>query len=318
MRILFLGNFQVDFSTESHYAKEYENLGHQVLRFQENESSTDDVLLAAEGADIFHYVHTHGWETPGTTTVAELIQQFKNRGVITIGVHLDYWYGLVRQQDVGTHPWWSCDYIFTADGGSNDWYRNQGINHHYLRAGVLSDECYLGTYREDFNCDIAFVGAYGYHPEWPYRPRLINWLAETYGDRFRRFAGDVPPHHTIRGSALNDLYASAKVTIGDTLCVGFDHTNYFSDRLFEATGRGGFVIFPHIKGIEESFHLGEELLTYEYENFAQLRKLIDHCLENPNERKKIQLAGHERTKAEHTYKHRVEEIFDVLQTDGAL
>jgi len=308
MKISFLGNHEVPYSTEQDWVWTYRDLGHEVLEFQENRSTTDEIWERSQDADIFHYVHTHGWHTPGSFPIEELIQRFKDKGIVTIGYHLDYWRGLEREKDVGTHPWWSLDYIFTADGGSNDWYRAKGINHHYVKAGVVARECHYGQISDSFRGDLAFVGSYGYHPEYSYRPKLINWLSETYTDRFRRYAGDVQPWGTVRGLSLNNLYASTKVTVGDTLCLGFDHPEYFSDRLFEATGRGGFVIFPYIKGIEDCFILGKELITYEYGNFGQLKELIDYYLNHDDERESIRLAGHHRTIKDHTYDNRAQEV----------
>ncbi|GAG12636.1 unnamed protein product [marine sediment metagenome] len=186
-----------------------------------------------------------------------------------------------------------------------------------MPAGVLESECYLGTPQERFKKDIIFVGSYGYHPEWNYRPQLIDWLKNTYGDRFQRFAGDCK-YGTIRGGALNDLYASAKVVIGDSLCIGFNYPHYISDRLFETTGRGGFIIFPYIVGIGNYFKLGSELITYDYGDFDSLKKLIDFYVNNNEEREKIQIAGHRRTKKDHTYRNRIEKIFSILKEEGAI
>lgn len=335
MRIGFLGNFSVNYSTESDWKWTYEHLGHEVIPFQEtgpNPATTDEIWAGCQNIDIFHYVHTHNAETPGSFPISELIQRFKNKGIVTIGYHLDYWRGLERQKDVGTHPWWTLDYIFTADGGSNEWYRSQGINHHYIKAGIVERDCYIGNYREEYACDVAFVGSYNYHPEWKYRPQLIDWLANTYGERFRRYGGDTQ-WGTIRGSALNDLYASVKVIVGDTLCLNFDHPNYFSDRLFETTGRGGFLIFPEIDGIRDCFNTddwddidcrmmtnssNDELITYGFENFGNLRNAIDKALANEVARESIKLNGHERTKRDHTYTNRANEIFDILKNDGRI
>ena len=321
MRISFLGNHEPSFSTESDWAWTYERLGHEVLRFQEtgaNPSTTDEIWEQSQNADLFHYVHTHSAVTPGSFDVLELLKRFKEKSIPTIGVHLDYWRGLEREKDVGTHPWWHTDYTFTADGGSNNWYREQGINHYYLKAGVVERDCYLGEYREEYACDVAFVGSYHYHPEHWYRPFLIDWAKSAYKDNFRRFAGDVPPHNTIRGNDLNDLYASVKINIGDSLNIGFKHPDYFSDRVFETTGRGGFLIHPYVKGIEDCFEIGKELVVYEYENFAELRRLIDYYLEHDDERNEIRLAGQQRTLKNHTYTNRVKEMFEILKQESAL
>ena len=113
---------------------------------------------------------------------------------------------------------------------------------------------------------------------------------------------------TVRGDELNRLYANSKVAVGDTLCLNFDYPYYISDRLFESTGRGGFTIFPYIKGIEDHFEIGKEIITYEYDKFDQLKELVDYYCENDEERENIRKAGHERTKRDHTYKRRWQEI----------
>lgn len=315
MIISFLGNFEPPYSTENDYAWTYKDLGHTVLRFQEtgsNPSTTDEIWEQSQDADIFHYVHTHGAETPGSFDVFELLRRFKEKGIVTIGVHLDFWVGLEREKDVLTHPWWHTDYTFTADGGSNEFFKSKGVNHKYLKAGVVKRDCYIGNYREEYACDVAFVGSYHYHPEHKYRPELIDWCHDTFGDRFRRYAGDVAPYGTIRGRDLNDLYSSVKVVVGDTLSLGFNHPHYYSDRLFETTGRGGFLIFPYIKGIEDCFELGKELITYEFGNFDQLKSLIEYYLENDDEREEIRLAGYIRSRKNHTYHNRVKEVFNVI------
>lgn len=314
MRIIVIGNFEAPFSTENDWAWTYEKMGHEVIKLQENQATTDEIWKEAQkGADLVHYVHTHGWKTPGTFGIEELLKKLKLIGITTIGVHLDYWRGLDREKDVGTHPWWKCEYIFTADGGSNDWYREKGINHYYLKAGVVERDCYLGTPREEYKHDVIFVGSKGYHSEWQYRAELIDFLRETYGDRFVHYGGD--GKEVIRGKDLNDLYASAKVVVGDSLCLGFNHPDYFSDRLFETTGRGGFIIFPDIKGIEECYVLGEEIVLYKFGDFNMLQNLIDYFVKADKTRERIKLAGFEKTKDRHTYTKRAEEMLIILKKE---
>lgn len=319
MKIVMLGNFRVDFTTESHWARSYEKLGHEVVRLQESEATTDQLYQTAKDADFVHYVHTHGWRTKGTFSLERAWERLRERGIPTVSVHLDYWRGLQREGDVGADPFWTTDFVFTADGGSHDWYKSKGINHHYLPAGVLEDECVEGNVTPKFTQDVIFVGAKQYHPEWPYRTQLIEWLETTYRGRFKRYGSDTPSG-TIRGQALNDLYASAKVVVGDTLCLGFSHPNYFSDRLFETTGRGGFLVFPNIEGVGEMFNTGTvdkyddttELITYEFGDFDQLKKTIDHFASNDEARNTIRSNGQARTRRDHTYTQRAQEVIDTV------
>lgn len=315
MRIAFVGNFRVPFTTENDLAWSYEKLGHQVIRLQEDTISGEEVLRRAQTCDILHYVHTHGWEVSGHRNMDEVLRSLKRQGIPTISTHLDYWRGLKRETDVANHPFWRTEYVFTADGGSNDWYRAKGINHFYLKAGVVERDAYIGDYKAEFAYDVIFVGSRNYHPEWPYRPQLIQWLESTYGSRFAHFGGD--GKGTVRGKALNDLYASAKVVVGDTLCLGFDHPEYWSDRLYETTGRGGFIIHPYIEGIRNDF-TESELVTYKYRDFDGLKKLIDHYLIHDVERETIQRAGHDRTKRDHTYTNRIAQVLEILKQEGAI
>jgi len=313
-KIVMIGNFEVSYCTENDFAWSYEQLGFEVVKMQEQKARTEDILKACKGAKLVHYVHTHGWKTPGLYTMEQLFKEIRKLNVPIISVHLDYWRGLEREKDVGTHPFWKTDYVFTADGGSNDWYRAKGINHFYLKAGVVAKACRQGTVQDRFKHDVIFVGSKGYHKEWAYRPKLINWLEEAYGDRFALYGGD--GKGVVREDDLNDLYASAKVVVGDTLCLNFDHPDYFSDRLFETTGRGGFLIFPYIKGIEDCFKLEEEIVTYKFNDFdgspIGLKSKIDYYVKHDLEREKIRFAGFQRTSKDHTYTNRIKQMLIII------
>lgn len=310
MKIVFVGNFRVPFTTENDLAWSYEKLGHKVMRMQEDYVTTQEVLQQAMNADMLHYVHTHGWETRGFMTMDEVLRKLERRGIPTVSTHLDTWYGLRRASDVANHPFWKTQFVFTADGGAHEWIKSLGIPHHYLKAGVIERDCFIGDYKQEYAYDVIFVGSKQYHPEWPYRPQLINWLEKTYGNRFAHFGGD--GRGVVRGKQLNDLYASAKVVIGDTLCLNFDRQEYWSDRIYETTGRGGFIIHPFIEGLQNDFEIGKEIIVYKYGDFDELKAKIDYYLQYDVEREAIQKAGHERTKRDHTYTNRMQQVIETV------
>jgi spore maturation protein CgeB len=111
---------------------------------------------------------------------------------------------------------------------------------------------------------------------------------------------------------LNRMYAKSKVAIGDSLNINFNYPYYTSDRLFESTGRGGFTIYPRIKGLEEYFEDGKEIVFYEHGNFNDLKTKIDEYILDGVSRENIRFAGHERTKSEHTHVHRWSTILESL------
>lgn len=322
MKIAFLGNFEVDYCSEVHYKKTFEKLGHEVHCIQEGKGIIDAVIIeeAVQNADMFFWVHTHGWNTEG---LENCISYCKLNNIPVVGYHLDLWLGIEREKDLKNDYYWrAMDYFFSVDKLMVD-YLNSTSNMpkaFFLPAGVYEDECRIGEKQEKFAYDVIFVGSKNYHKEWQYRQRLISFLETTYGDRFAQYGGG-SDKGTVRGNELNNLYASAKIVVGDTLCKNFEYPYYLSDRIFETTGRGGFIIHPYIKGITDLFNIKPgnrepvQLITYPFNDFKFLKYAIDYYLENEEERERVRIAGHEKTKTEHTYTQRLQYILDTIQNE---
>jgi hypothetical protein len=310
MRICFLGNFGVSFSSESHHKATLERLGHEVIALQEGRAQSNDILREASISDLFVWVHTHAWTTPGEMSMVAVLERLRRYGVPTMTYHLDLWFGIERQKDLEHDEFYKhIGHFFTVDKLMADWFNeNTSVKGHYIQAGVFEPECYL-IEKEPTN-DVIFVGSRRYHPEWQYRPQLIDWLRDTYKDRFLHYGGDGVG--VVRGDALNRLYADTKVAVGDSLCINFDYPHYWSDRVYETLGRGGFLIMPHVKGMEKHFDDGIHLVFYQYGNFEQLKGLIDYYLEHEYKREAIRRAGHEHVKKNHTYTNRWQEILEVI------
>lgn len=314
--VAFIGNFEAPYSTENDLKWTFERLGWHVYAIQENQPLTNQVFEILGGAwsmdnvpDLLLYVHTHGWGSAIETQ--QVIDEFKNAGIPTASFHLDRYWGLniadKREELVGQHPFWHTDHVFTADGGHQDNFKERGINHHWLKPGVIERDCYEGEFRSEYAVDVAFVGSRYYHPEYPQRAELVGWLQETYKNNFRRFAGD-ESSGTVRGKDLNDLYASAKVVVGDS-CFAMQGgvENYWSDRVPETTGRGGFLIHPEVKGLDLE-HPSVPLFW----GFDGLKEMIDHYLRNDDERERKRRLAHRATKDGSTYTHRVKEMLEVI------
>lgn len=311
MIITFVGNFHVSYTSETHHANTLSALGHTVHRFQEGQARTQDILEKAKNSQLFIWVHTHGWRTTGIYDEVGLLKKLKELNVPTMTYHLDLWFGINRQKDLEQDDFYkTIGHFFTVDKLMADWFNeNTEVKGHYLQAGVYEPECYLDEERGG-GPDVAFVGSRGYHPEWQYRPQLIDWLKKTYGQRFAHYGND--GLGVIRGHDLNRLYADTKVVVGDTLCLNFDYPYYWSDRVYETLGRGGFMIHPYIKGMEDHFENGKHLVFYEYGDFNDLNFKIDYYLEHEDEREAIRIAGHEHVKANHTYTNRWQTILQEL------
>lgn len=322
MRIAYIGNRKnkasdgKSFNTENHIALTLEKLGHQVIFLQEDELQPGWQRLVN---DCDFMLWTRTWK--GNVTINDLLQI----RVPTVSFHLDKYTGIARDGGLADDAFWRTDYVFSPEGSdeAKQVFKELNINQFYLPAGVFEDECYMAKPEVQYMHDVVFVGGgsrYA-HPEWPYRAQLVKWLEETYGPRFKKYGW---PEETVRGEELNKLYASCKVVVGDSLCKDFKDEYYFSDRIFETTGRGGFIIHPYIKGLEAHFNiLGKttgptELITYDFGDFTQLKSLIDFYLENDKIRNKIRERGFKRTKTTNTYTNRMKEMINVLKEQNAI
>lgn len=318
MRIVLLGNFRVNYTSESDYKWTLEKMGHTVTPLQESEATSEQILEAAMRSDALMWVHTHGWRTLGRYRIADVLAHLRKKQIPTFGYHLDIWLGLPRQKDLFIDPYWRLEYFFTCDKEMADMMSRQQDRFpktYYLPAAVIERDSFLLDRPTTYDYDVIFTGAYEHHREWPYRKKLVNWLHETYGKRFHRYGRpdrDQPDAKYIMGSDLNTVYANAKVVVGDSFCPNFKKTYYWSNRAFEVLGKGGFLIHPYIKGMEDYFTDKEHLVFYEFNNFEQLKKLIDYYLAHNEEREQIRRQGHEHVKANHTFTNRLKHMLEVI------
>lgn len=319
MKIAYVGNFTQEHCTENHLALTLRALGHEVVELQENGYTSSELSdrLDQEWFDLFLFTRT--W---GETVQMYHLENLKKRGIPSASYHLDLYVGLKREDGLDTDPFWRTDYVFTPDGSdmAKKVFEEKNINHFYMKPAVYKADCYEATPNDDNILDVVFVGGgdaegepiqYG-HTEWPYRGKLIKWLKDTYQERFHKFGH---PQRTVRNKELNQLYADAKVVVGDSLCLNFDHPYYWSDRVYETMGRGGFIIHPFIEGMQEEFIDGKNIVFYEYNNWKQLKAKIDYYLTYPDEREAIRKAGHEFVKNNATYEDRLKQMLKTVFED---
>lgn len=303
--IAVLGNHEVSYCTERELdwtlaAK----FNHTVLQLQENRVSALEVLQTCRerGAKLLIWVHTHGWDVQGD--LYQMLDQLRKAGTKTCSFHLDRFFGLNqldhREDRIGTHAFWKTDVVFTADGGNEEGFKRKGVNHVWMAPGVVERACYFGTPSLQFNSPIAFAGADGYHPEYPFRTRMVNRLREQFGTNFRVYQG-------IREQALNDLYASVRVLVGDSCFAGADR--YWSDRVPETLGRGGFLLFPETPGLSIP-----GLATYRPQDMDDLVSKIKYWIDDDHNAERIRRRNeaHEWVKKNDTYTNRMSTLLETM------
>jgi hypothetical protein len=322
MRIAYVGNFEPEYSTENDVRKAFEFLGHEVVRLQEGDAhnprkaSFEQVRSQAINSDMLLWTGTWGDAYP-LADVLDLMHELGVRGIPSATLHLDTFWSTKRDgRKWWLEPMFFTSHLFTADGDYQEQWQAMGKKHTWLPPAVRHDAAKFGTYRDQYACDVAFVGSNGrgYHEDvWTYRRELVDALrvmCDKNGWSFKNPGGD--QDKITRSDDMNDFYASAKVTVGDSLCLKKEVSQYWSDRVPEATGRGGLLIMPRIKALDLPEHWSGHIPQYEWGNFVQLEKMIRELLADDEQRGNIKKNCQSITASKHTYVNRAEIIIKVL------
>lgn len=332
LRVAYIGNFGPSHSTENHVAQALMNNGHEVVAYQENgpgfwRTYLDDIASGTfEHADFVMWTRT-GWDyrQHGYSTQAEaldlqrrVLDGLRQHARIVVGYHLDLWWGLKREHQVFEEPFFRSDLVVTADGGSDEKWTDAGVNHVWFPPGVSAPECEPGMFQDRFASDIAFVGNWAgeYHQESEHRFALVRFLQDNFADRIRFWP--IPGWPAVRGADLRDLYASTKVVVGDSCLVGTGHANYWSDRIPETLGRGGFLLHPDVPGLAEEFPKRLPL-PWEANDWDALGSNIEFVLSMaPAERQEWTSEGRSWVLANHTYEVRMRQLVELLRERGLI
>jgi len=190
------------------------------------------------------------------------------------------------------------DLVFCAFKQARDKMKKMGINAHWV--GFACDPDLHKPHQVDKKYDLGFVGTDGKK----YRYWLINKLRVKYPDSFIAKADF---------KALDKIYSASKI--------GFNYAIRHRGkkvgcnmRFFEILCCKAFLLTNWITDCdikELGFENGKHLVMYK--NRWQLFKLINYYLSHESEREKIAQAGYEVVLSRHTYRHRVEQMLQLIR-----
>jgi hypothetical protein len=296
MKILYFGIFERPYDTEVYIAKTLEKMGHEVNRCFIVKYTAKEALKLVEETPHDFILFSKGWLANSVDEHRIFIDRVKS---LKIGWFFDLVWGTPHEHLIWSHPVFGADLVFTTDGGHQKKFKNAGINHACLRQGIYEPEAVLGESMDKYKRDIIFLGTNS-HPFWAHRENILRWLEKTYKDRFEW----VGKYDGVRNMKLNNVLASVKVVVGDSVVSPY----YWSNRLYEVIGRGGFLLFPYVEGIEKEFIPYKHFIPYTPGRWEELKEKIDYYVSHDDERNKIRLAGFEHCKKNHTYRHRCEKF----------
>jgi len=197
---------------------------------------------------------------------SDIIIKARKQGIPTISWSFD----LLRGYLGFNLPHLKADVVITTDP-------DDGF--HTIRQGVHKPEKIMIEGKKIY--DVVFVGNPNYYK---LRKKMIKRVKPKI-------------FNNVRGLALNKLLGQSKIVIGDS----YPASNYWSNRIYETTGRGGFFIHTKVEGMPNyvpQFEYGKE------------KELIEYFLENEGERENIRDEQFEKCP---TYDDRIKELIELIK-----
>lgn len=285
MRIAYIGNFDRMWD-EEYIALSLESLGHTVGRIREFRPRIVDDLIEFKPDVVLWAKFRVGYPDM-------VLKWCKDNNVRTVCWVWDLYWGYQREDFIRTKPMFRADLVFTSDGGHEQEWEDAGIKHKCIRQGIYEAECYRE--KGEIEYDVIFVGTYN-----PYNKERNEMMEKVEKDfNFHWFGRK--DQNEIRGPKLNRLFGKTKVVIGDSVY----SPHYWSNRVVETLGRGGFLIHQEVEGLKEAYPY---LVTYKRGDYEDLNKKIKFYLRNSKKRELLIEQNLKWVKENHLCKHRCKEL----------
>jgi spore maturation protein CgeB len=173
----------------------------------------------------------------------------------------------------------------------------------------------------EYKKEICFIGSM-----YPERVRLLEKLKNfdlgIWGYGWDKLPKDSKLHQFVKGNVVppqiwREIYSASKIVLN---CIGHfgkwgeqfgeEGIQMANMRTFEILGCGGFQVVDKKGDIALLFKPGQDLIFYE--NPDEAKEIISYFLKHEDERRKIAQSGRRAVLKRHTYKDRLEEIFNVI------
>lgn len=299
LKICYFGKFEDNKYADTHekeIGKALKNLGYTVYELDEAKTTVKELLEKANKSDLFLF-HNGGVETIDTTTfymglsgLISLLRQIKCPKV--------FWF---KDRVLGLGEVWADMILKEVNFGffnDDTWVRRHKYTNAYgLHLGT--SERPQGEPREDYKCDIAFVGRV-----YEGRKEIIELLKQQYGLKFKVF-------DNVWGKDFDDLMQSVKIFIQPKW---LQNDFLWTDNIYRIMGGGGFILHPRLYGLkEEGFEDGTNFVGYT--ELTELLAEIDFFLkpENIKIRESLIKNSKEFVLANCTWEKRLEKMMKIIK-----
>lgn len=206
-------------------------------------------------------------------------------------------------------------------------YAEGGCSVAYWPIGI--EDCYA-TERKDSEAvkdgpDVTFLGALygqGRFPEAQFREDTVKALWNIHQKGEIDFClmgigwnktGIMVGHSNEEHKANADLYSKSKMALSVSQTSGL--WGYSSDRLYNICATGCPALVQRFEGMEShGFVDGESCITFS--TIPEMLEKVRHYLKHPGERERVGAAGKKVVLSRHTWAHRVENLFAMIEMDA--
>ena len=279
--------------------------------------------LANLGHDVRHF---ESWDRSAYATMADLnqalldaVEDFRPDLIFTVQMLTELWIEtldiLKARGDVATLSWATDDSWKYREAS-----RFIGPSYHAMATtyDYVIPQYHADGIREVIRTQWAAPSTWLHPPVPAAHCRYdVSFVGMAHGDRTKMV--ERLAQHGIHVTCFGHGWASGSVAAADIpgivanskISLNFANSktqNQIKARTFEVPGAGGFLLTEDAQGLEDFYVPGQEIAVYA--GFDDLVAKITHYLAHPALRDAIAQAGHARTKAEHTYEHRLKALID--------
>ena len=248
----------------------------------------------------------------GPIAPAFLIRVRRQLGIRTVNVFPDNPLWMMPFQAIEAY-----DLFFTKERYALRSLQQAGLrNLHYLPSHCVPGQQHPVTLtpeeRQRFGASVSFVGS-----RYPYRERFVRELAgyplRLWGAGWMR-ARDPEIRRLVAGPAV---FGRDKLCVysGSTLSLNHHHPMNdilgVNNRTFELAAAGACQVVDLKEDLATLFKPGEEIVAYR--DLGELRRQLDYHLAHPDEAHAIGANARSRALAEHSARHRVQEMLAVME-----
>jgi len=265
----------------------------------------DEVVKLAKDVDLLLWARTHSHNPLGDAET--MLRRVEDLGVVTVGLHLDLYWGMPRRElRIGAEAWWTCQHVYTADGGPRDW-ACKGVRQHRWCPPAFGTRN-LGRAKPAGRHRYVFFGGSvrGIHGE--HRARLLDWAKRRWGSRFGWYGQATRGRKY--GAELSGLVSYADVVLGDSAGVlprcDQSWPCYWSDRVVRMMGRGAVFAHPATTGMAGQGFDETTMIPFKRYDFKTIGERIESM--STSERAAMRDAAVQVVADRHLWRHRLQQI----------